>query len=87
MEVEGEGEGEMVGGGEGEVERKFSTLFNTISLSYKNQSWLGEVTCNWLISSTPIYGPLITIPMSIRRTLCLCTRIYVHARLLAQCCP
>ena len=37
MEVEGEGEGEVVGGGEGEVVRKFSTLLTIISLIYKNQ--------------------------------------------------
>ena len=53
MEVEGEGEGEVEGGGEEEVDCTSST---TMILSTKNWRWLGVVTRNRLISSTPLYG-------------------------------
>ena len=64
---EGEGpvevKGEVEGGGEGEVYCMYSTIMITSS---KNQRWLGVVTHSRLISSTPIYGPLINIWLAIR---------------------
>ena len=62
-EVEGEWEGEVEGG---EVEGKLHVhCTSSIILSSKNQKWSQEVIRNRLISSTPIYGPLIIIRLAI----------------------
>ena len=77
VEVEGEGEGEVEGGGEGKVDCRSSTI---MILCTKNQRWLGVVTRNRLISSTPIYGPLITIYGWQSRSIRLARTDIVHIR-------